>query len=270
MPSHKPEMKINRLSPILAVPDVLAAVEYYTRVLGFERDWLWKDPPVHGAVHSANVQIQFGLSAARAEHAPGTQFFLFVDDVERLHALHRGNAAEIISPIENKPWGLREYTVRDPWGYELRFAGAEKFERPPDARDSLPPNIRILERMPTVEEYIAVVSSVNWSHNAEFLPAALRKSAYGAVAVDESQPGNPKTVGMLRMIGDGALSFCIQDVAVMPSHQNQRIGTALIETAIQWLRTSAPGGAFVGLFTTKPGFYERLGFLKDIGMHLKT
>ena len=193
-----------------------------------------------------------------------------MSDVEKLHAFHRANGAEIISPIENKPWGMREYTVRDPWGYELRFAGAEKYERPPNAHDFLPPNIRIIERMPTVYEYVAVVKSVNWIHNAEVLPAALRNSAYGAVAVDESQPANPKTVGMVRIIGDGALVFYIQDVAVMPSHQNQRIGTALVETAIRWLRASEPRGAFVGLFTAKPAFYERLGFLKDIGMHLKT
>lgn len=268
MPNEQSEMKINRLSPILAVPDILAAVDYYTRILGFERDWLWKDPPVHGAVHSGNIQIQFTLRATGAEHAPGLQFFLFVDEVEKLHALHVTGGAKIVSPIENKPWGLREYTVRDPWGYELRFAGPEKFQRPADARDSLPSNIRILERMPTVEEYLAVTSAVNWINNAEAAARALRGSVYGVVAVDDSDPGDPKTVGLLRVIGDGAMAFCIQDVAVMPSHQNQRIGTALIETALKSLRASAHG-AFVGLFTLKPSFYERLGFRKDIGMHLK-
>jgi uncharacterized glyoxalase superfamily protein PhnB/GNAT superfamily N-acetyltransferase len=261
-------MRINRLSPILAVPDVLAAVEYYTRVLGFEREWLWEDPPTHGAVSRDNVQIQFGLSAARAERAPGTQFFLFVNDVEKFHALHRGNGAEIISPIENKPWGLREYTVRDPWGYELRFAGPEKYEKPADARDSLPSNIHIVERMPTVEEYLTITKAVNWNSNAEAAAKALRGSVYGVVAMDDSDPGNPKTVGLLRVIGDGAMAFSIQDVAVIPSHQNQRIGTVLIETALKSLRGSARG-AFVGLFTFKPSFYERLGFQKDIGMHLK-
>jgi len=270
MPNERSEMKINRLSPILAAPDVLAAVEYYTRVLGFERDWLWKDPPTHGAVSRDNIQIQFGLSAPRAEHAPGTQFFLFVNDVEKFHAHHRANGAEIISPIENKPWGLREYTARDPWGYELRFAGPEKYERPPDARDSLPANIRIVERTATFDEYIAIVKSVNWGHNPDALPTALRGSVHGVVAVDTADPANPKTVGMLRIIGDGALAFCIQEVAVMPSHQNQRIGTAMIETALNWLRRSAPKGAFVGLFTQKPGFYERCGFQADVGMHLKT
>jgi catechol 2,3-dioxygenase-like lactoylglutathione lyase family enzyme/ribosomal protein S18 acetylase RimI-like enzyme len=266
MPNEKSDLKINRLSPILAVPDIRAAVDFYTRVLGFELDWLWQDPPVHGAVHSANVQIQFGLSATRAERAPGTQFFLFVNDVEKFHALHRGNGAEIISRIENKPWGIREYTVRDPWGYELRFAGPEKYEKPSDAQTVIPSNIRIVERMPTVEEYLAIVKSVNWSgHVADIVATALKRSVYGVIAVDESDSANPKTIGMLRMIGDGAMAFCIQDVAVMPSHQNQRIGTALLETALK----SVPPGAFVCLFTLKPSFYERLGFQNEGGMHRK-
>ena len=44
-----------------------------------------------------------------------------------------------------------------------------------------------------------------------------------------------------------------------------RIGTALMEVALKWV----PKGAFVGLFTPKPAFYERLGFLNEGGMHRK-
>jgi uncharacterized glyoxalase superfamily protein PhnB/GNAT superfamily N-acetyltransferase len=270
MPDEKPSLRINALSPILAVPDISAAVEFYTRVLGFERDWLWGDPPRHAAVRRDKVQIQFGLNPTMAARVSGMQYFFFVDGVEEFHALHRARGAEICSAIENKPWGLREYTVRDPWGYELRFAGPEKFERPADARSSLPPNIRIVERLPTIEEYAEIVKSVNWGNNLDAAPAALRGSIYGVVAVDDADPGNLKTVGMLRVIGDGALAFCIQDVAVMPSHQNQRIGSALIQTTLKWIRMSAPPGAFVCLFTLKPRFYERFDFKTDMGMHLKT
>jgi uncharacterized glyoxalase superfamily protein PhnB/GNAT superfamily N-acetyltransferase len=267
MSDEKSAMKITRLSPILAVTDIRAAVDFYTRVLAFELDWIWGDPPTHGAVRRDNLQIQFSLNPAKAARAPGTQYFCFVNVVEDFHALHRAGGAEIVSPIENKPWGLREYTVRDPWGYELRFAGPEKYEKPPDAQTALPPNIRIVEQMPTVEEYLAIVKSVNWTgHTADIVSKALRGSVYGVIAVDESHSGDSKTIGMLRMIGDGAMAFCIQDVAVMPSHQNQRIGTALLETALK----SAPRGAFVCLFTLKPSFYERLGFQNEGGMHLKT
>lgn len=34
------------------------------------------------------------------------------------------------------------------------------------------------------------------------------------------------------------------------------------------LRRIGPKGAFVGLFALKPGFYKRLGFVKDGGMHV--
>lgn len=267
MQSEKGELKVKGLSPILSVPDIQAAVDYYVRVLGFELDWLYGDPPVHGAVRRDSVQIQLSRNPALAL---GSRNFVFVESAEPFHAIHRANGAEIVSPIENKPWGMREYTVRDPWGNELRFAGPEKFERPPDARDSLPANIRIIERIPTVEEYVAITKSVRWGHNPQALPAALKGSSHGIVAVDVADSVEPKTVGMLRIIGDGVLAFLIQEVAVMPSHQNQRIGTAMIEAALSWVRRSAPKGATVVLLTPKPGFYERCGFKADIGMHLKT
>src|SRR5579872_899271 len=162
MHNESPEMKIEALSPILAVPDVLAAVAYYVGVLGFDHDFLWQDPPTHGAVRRGPVQIQFSLNPSLASRTAGAQYFFFVRAVEEFHTLHRANGAEIISPIENKPWGLREYTVRDPFGYQLRFAGPEKFEKPANARDSLPPHIHIVERMPTIEEYITITKSVNW------------------------------------------------------------------------------------------------------------
>jgi uncharacterized glyoxalase superfamily protein PhnB/GNAT superfamily N-acetyltransferase len=270
MPDPQIRPRIDALSPILAVPDVLAAVEYYTGILGFERDFLWQDPPTHGAVRREKVQIQFGLNPDLARRAAGTQYFLFVVGVDEFHSSHLAKGAQIISPIENKPWGLREYTVRDLNGYELRFAGPEKFQRPPGARDCLGPNIRIEQRLPTPEEYLALVRSVNWTHNPASIETALKGSLHGVVAIDLADPKNPQTVGMLRIVGDGAQAFTIWDVVVTPSHQNQHIGAAMIETALSWIRATAPPGAFVGLFTFKPGFYETLGFKSDFAMHLKT
>jgi uncharacterized glyoxalase superfamily protein PhnB len=261
---------IDALSPILAVPDVLAAVEYYTRVLGFDRDFLWQDPPTHGAVRRGKFQIQLSLNPELARRATGTEYFLFVTGVDEFHSSHVANGADIIFPIENKPWGLREYTVRDLNGYELRFAGPEKFQRPEHALDSLAPNILIQQRLPTPDEHLSLTRSVNWTPNPATIPIALKGSLHGVVAIDISDPGNPQTVGMLRIVGDGAQAFIIWDVVVNPSHQNQHIGSSMIETAVAWIRATAPPGAFVGLFTHKPGFYETLGFKSDFAMHVKT
>ena len=55
-----------------------------------------------------------------------------------------------------------------------------------------------------------------------------------------------------------------------PSHQGQRIGQAMVERVLDELRArGAPEGAFVGLFTRKSGFYEKIGFKKDGGMHMQ-
>jgi predicted N-acetyltransferase YhbS len=54
---------------------------------------------------------------------------------------------------------------------------------------------------------------------------------------------------------------------VLPAYQGQRIGSAMMEAAMAELRKVGRSGAFVGLFTGKPGFYERLGFRLDGGMH---
>jgi predicted N-acetyltransferase YhbS len=75
-------------------------------------------------------------------------------------------------------------------------------------------------------------------------------------------------VGAIRVVGDGAKFFYVQDVMVRPELQHQRIGSAMIESAMAWLKRSAPTGAFIGLFTGKPGFYERYGFQIGQGMSL--
>ncbi len=196
--------RIDALSPILAVPDVLAAVNYYTAVLGFDRDFLWQDPPTHGAVRRDKIQIQFGLNPDLARRAAGTQYFFFVTGVEEFYSSHVGKGAQIISPIENKPWGLREYTVSDLNGYQLRFAGPEKFERPQNALDVLPPHIQIEHRLPSPAEHFALTKSVNWGHNPATIGAALTNSLHGVVAIDISDPAHPYSVGMLRILGDGA------------------------------------------------------------------
>jgi predicted N-acetyltransferase YhbS len=60
----------------------------------------------------------------------------------------------------------------------------------------------------------------------------------------------------------------IWDVIVRPNHQRQKIGAAMVQRLLDDLRHGgSPPGAFVGLFTGRPGFYETLGFKKDFGMH---
>ena len=92
---------------------------------------------------------------------------LFIDrgtDIDALYARHKAAGATIVHPIENKPWGIREYTVRDPSGYHLRFGGPLKYEPPPTTTESLPPYIRVEDNFTwwALGATIALPSDENW------------------------------------------------------------------------------------------------------------
>jgi GNAT superfamily N-acetyltransferase len=182
-----------------------------------------------------------------------------VTGIDVLYERHRANGIPILSPPEDKPWGLREYTVRDPNGYRLRFGEPQTAHATSTARKALPPTVRIIERLPTVEEYITLTDAVGWTKDAGVngVRAGLKNSLFGAVAVD-----GESVVGMVRLVGDAANVFYVQDVVVRPDYQRKGIGTALMDAVIDHFQRSTPRHFSIGLFTGRhlAGFYERHGF----------
>lgn len=261
-------LRLKSAEAILAVGDVVAAAKFYREVLGFEREWLWGDPPSFGGVRWGAVQVMFCLQPDLALRVDGHQLAFFCDDINALRERHRSRGAPVISEIENKPWGMREYIVRDPNGYHLRFGGPEQYERPAAALASVPGFVRLVERIATIEEFVALAAALGWRAETETYARALRNSIYGVVALDTRESGAGRVIGSIRIVGDGARFYYIQDVMVAPELQGQRIGSAMMERVMGWLRRTAPKGAYVGLFTGKPGFYERYGFTAGGGMSM--
>ena len=69
-------------------------------------------------------------------------------------------------------------------------------------------------------------------------------------------------VACARVIGDGVLTFLIQDVLVVPKMQRKGIGSRIVGIVIGYLETVAQPGAFVGLMAP-PGteaFFAKHGF----------
>jgi GNAT superfamily N-acetyltransferase/uncharacterized glyoxalase superfamily protein PhnB len=259
---------ITRSTAVLACADVQQAVDFYCQTLGFKQHWLWEDPPAFAAVGMGEIEIFLQLHPDVARRVEGHGHYFQVDDVETLHAQHVAASAPIVEPLANKPWGMREYVVRDLSGYHLRFGGPPKYQRPPTATASLPAHIKLDVRVPSIEEYVDLCASVGWARHRPSMEDALAHTLVGVIATDTRDPRTPATVGMVRATGDGRY-YMIWDVIVRPPYQGRKIGTAMVETLLAELRRrGAPQGAFVGLFTGKYGFYERLGFKKDLGMHM--
>lgn len=264
----EPSSRVTHSEAILAVIDVRETIRFYRDVLGFEREWLWGDPPTFGGVRWGKANVMLCQQPELAKSVEGHQHWFGVEDVDGLYQQHKAKGATIISGIDNKPWGAREYTVRDINGYHLRFGGEQSYRRPATALSTLPGHIQIAERMPTPEEFCNLAKAVGWNQHVESVPVALKNSLFGVVALDTRAKAD-NIVGAARVVGDGARFFYVQDVMVMPEYQNRRIGSAMMETVMRWLKGNAPQGASsIGLFTGKPAFYERFGFQSGNGMSM--
>ena len=249
---------LSRSEAILAVADVTATVRFYRDKLGFCGEWLWGDPTTFGGVSWGKAGVMFCLQPDLAAHVEGHQHYFFVSGIDRLYQRHRDNGVPVVSPLEAKPWGLREYTARDPNGYHLRF-GEPITPQATSASKSLPEGVRLVERPPTAEEYEVLVRAVGWaSHtNLEAVGTALQNTRYAVVAVEGEQ-----VVGTARVVGDGAMAFNVQDVMVLPDYQRRGIGTALMGAVMSYFQRVTPRQSSLGLFTGRnlAGFYGRHGF----------
>ncbi len=236
---------------IFAAADIAATVDYYKNVLGFDSSWTWGEPPTFAGVSWGGMNLMFNLQPDLAAKVAGHEHWINADDVDQLYEQHRERGAKIVSPIEDKPWGVREYTVEDPNGYRLRIAGPLV---PTKKSSALPDGVRVERRKPTEEEFAAVTAQAFGSASPS---GSLERTWQGVVALS----AEGKAIGVARIMYDAPGWFSVWDVAVLPDWQGRRVGTAVMQEALAAVRQESPG-ANVYLFTFKHGFYERLGFEK--------
>jgi len=113
-----PQIDCEQHHTTLFVNDVAAAVDFYTRKLGFKLAFTWGEPPTMAGVNLDHVQIFLELGTPSPK---GCALYFVIGDADVLHQFHLGNAVEIVAPPDDKPYGIREYTVRDLNGYYLNF-----------------------------------------------------------------------------------------------------------------------------------------------------
>lgn len=121
--------------PLLAVHDVKETVHYYVHKLGFgvEVELPGEDMPDSAVVKYKNVKFMFesidmfskrsGLQIADKPRGIGVELHVLVTDgVDGYHAeLKATDGVEIIRPIANNPYGMRQFTIRDLNGYYITF-----------------------------------------------------------------------------------------------------------------------------------------------------
>ncbi|HWZ03960.1 MAG TPA: VOC family protein [Mucilaginibacter sp.] len=101
--------KIGQPVAQLPVEDVEKAQIYYKEVLGFDILWTYPDKSI-GAVWRETATIFFATTNRPIE--PNIHW-IFAEDVDLTYAELKSSGADIIDDIENKPWNIRQFTIRD-------------------------------------------------------------------------------------------------------------------------------------------------------------
>lgn len=116
------------MQPVLAVPDVTETVAFYRDKLGFHVDFVEGDPPVHARVcadptyATPTVHIRFEPLPAGTDVSSSVYLWLHVGaGLDELFSLYRARGVEVVEEPSDRPWGLRQFTIRDCNGYVATF-----------------------------------------------------------------------------------------------------------------------------------------------------
>ncbi len=117
MPEPRQSVPIGQPVPELPVADVERAQQHYRDILGFQIAWLLPDKGM-GAVCRDNTAIFFRRRVGPFE---ATVHWVFAEDIDATYLELKSSGANIVDPLETKPWGLRQFTLQDLDGNLFHF-----------------------------------------------------------------------------------------------------------------------------------------------------
>jgi uncharacterized glyoxalase superfamily protein PhnB len=110
--------KLTRIAPELPATNLQNALEYYERRLGFRVAMEMPDGQ-YAIVERDGAAIHLFRDGDGTQSPVGIH--IFTTEIEGLYEELRQNGALLTQGIEKKPWGNRDFRVRDEFGNELKF-----------------------------------------------------------------------------------------------------------------------------------------------------
>lgn len=114
------------------------------------------------------------------------------------------------------------------------------------------------EKMLSQADLLSLYNDANWlayTGNPDLLQQAVSNSLYVLTAWE-----NEQLVGLIRLVGDGLTIVYIQDILVMKSHKRRKIGSLLLQKALEKYKNVRQKVLLTDDNEETRGFYEALGF----------
>jgi uncharacterized glyoxalase superfamily protein PhnB len=110
--------KLERIAPELPSADLVRALAYYEKKLGFEVA-LRLPGNEYAIVERDDVAVHLFVDGASKSSPVGVH--IFTSNLDQLFSELQASGADLTQKIERKPWGNRDFRVRDEFGNELKF-----------------------------------------------------------------------------------------------------------------------------------------------------
>lgn len=122
-------------------------------------------------------------------------------------------------------------------------------------------SFKVLKNALSADEFLNLFTAVGWgAPSYEQVEIALKKS-YVTFSVKDGDT----VVGMARLLGDGAMSYYVKDLAVLPEYQGKGIGRLLVQAIDDYIKTQMIDGTAVSVelmsSADKEDFYKKMGFV---------
>jgi uncharacterized glyoxalase superfamily protein PhnB len=101
---------IGKPVPELPVADVERAQQHYRDALGFEIGWLYPGNEIGAVSRDGAGPIFFRKRTPPFEPAV---HWVFAEDIDASYREFQSSGANIVDPLQTKPWGLRQFTIQD-------------------------------------------------------------------------------------------------------------------------------------------------------------
>lgn len=118
-----------RAEPQLYVRDIAASAEFYSRTLGFSVAFIYGEPPFYAQVFRDGARLNLRqvddpvISPVRRDPEQLLAATIALDDADALCLEYQKAGVDFVQTLRTEPWGARTFTVRDPDGNLILFAG---------------------------------------------------------------------------------------------------------------------------------------------------
>lgn len=118
-------MKLNYLRPVLESRDIKATIEFYTTILGFSLGDSFEHEGVTTwcSLYRDEVGIMFSLPNEHMNYGTillSGSLYINVADVNSIWDSLK-DKCEVVYPVANFDYGMREFAIKDNNGYVLNF-----------------------------------------------------------------------------------------------------------------------------------------------------